>query len=70
MVIFLWHEQLLSSGARRFGKMHHLEVNEQSPVVYGIGADHIHISDVDYIVESDAPIKTAPSRPAGEIDKK
>ena len=47
-----------------------LEVNEQSPVVYGIGADHIHISDVDYIVESDAPIKTAPSRPAGEIDKK
>ena len=47
-----------------------LEVNPDMPVVYGVANDHIHISDVDYVVESDEPISAAPGRPASELDKK
>ena len=47
-----------------------LEVNRDMPVVYGVANDHIHISDVDWVVESDEPISAAPGRPASELDKK
>lgn len=47
-----------------------LEVNPDMPVVYGVANDHIHISDVDYVVESDEPISAMPGRPASEMDKK
>ena len=47
-----------------------LEVNRDMPVVYGVANDHIHISDVDWVVESDEPISAMPGRPASEMDKK
>lgn len=47
-----------------------LEVNRDMPVVYGVANDHIHISDVDWVVESAEPISAMPGRPASEMDKK
>ena len=47
-----------------------LEVNPNLPEAYGLGGDFIHISDVDAIVESDAPVLTAPNPPVREMDKK
>lgn len=46
-----------------------VEVNEQMPVIYGMANDHIHVSDVDCIVESQEPLNVMPNRPASEIDK-
>lgn len=46
-----------------------LEVNKEMPVIYGMESDHIHISDVDCVVESQAPLCTAPNRAASDIDR-
>lgn len=46
-----------------------LEVNPGMPVIYGMANDHIHISEVDCVVESDEKINTAPSRGASSIDR-
>ncbi len=46
-----------------------LEVNETMPVVYGMEGDHIHITEVDYIVENNNQIGTAPGGSASEIDR-
>ena len=47
-----------------------LEVNPHMPVVFGMECDHIHISEVDYVVESDKKLGIAPSGTATQIDKK
>lgn len=47
-----------------------LEVNSTMPKIYGKQNDHIHISQVDYVVESDCPIATTPVGKASEIDRK
>ena len=47
-----------------------LEVNEEMPFVYGMEADHIHISDIDYVVEGHRHVCTAPGSEPGEIDRK
>ena len=47
-----------------------VEVNSEMPVIAGTADDHIHIGDVDYIVEGNSPFPVIPNRPAGEIDKK
>lgn len=47
-----------------------LEVNPNMPVVYGMEGDHIHISEVDYVVESTKPLGIAPGGAPSEIDKK
>lgn len=47
-----------------------VEVNSEMPVIAGTADDHIHIGDVDYIVEGNSPLPVIPNRPAGEIDKK
>ena len=44
--------------------------NKHMPVISGLANDHIHISDVDYIVESDTPLPTMPNRNPGDIDIK
>jgi len=46
-----------------------LEVNPSMPVVFGSQGDHIHISQVDRVVESDIPLAIAPSPEATEIDR-
>lgn len=46
-----------------------VEVNPEMPVVFGIEADHIHVSDVDCIVQSTASVLTSPSRQANDIDR-
>ena len=46
-----------------------LEVNKEMPVIYGMENDHIHISDVDYVVESQASLCTVPNREASDIDR-
>lgn len=46
-----------------------VEVNHHMPVVFGMETDHIHVSDVDIIVESDVPLNTAPNREASDIDR-
>lgn len=46
-----------------------LEVNENMPVIYGTGSEHIHISQVDYIVESKEPISTVSMPEASEVDR-
>ncbi len=46
-----------------------VEVNPNMPVVFGMGSDHIHISKVDTIVESEEPISLAPNREPSAIDK-
>ena len=48
-----------------------LEANKNLPKVYGVKDDCIHISEVDYVVETDSALPVTP--PAGEpseIDKK
>jgi len=47
-----------------------LEVNEHMPVIYGMEGDHIHISEVDCVVEGHRDICLAPAGSAGEIDQK
>ncbi|MCH4166389.1 MAG: butyryl-CoA:acetate CoA-transferase [Megasphaera sp.] len=47
-----------------------LEVNPHMPTVYGMADDHIHISEVDCVVESDVPLSTLPGREPSDIDKK
>lgn len=47
-----------------------LEVNEEMPYVYGMEGDHIHISQVDYVVEGHRSVCTAPSGEPGETDRK
>lgn len=47
-----------------------LEVNPHMPKIYGKQTDHIHISQVDYVVESDCPIATTPVGKASPIDEK
>jgi len=47
-----------------------LEVNEHMPVIYGMEGDHIHISDVDCVVEGHRDICLAPGGKAGEIDRR
>lgn len=48
-----------------------LEVNEHMPVVYGAYDDHIHISDVDCVVEGKhEPLHEVPAPPATEDDIK
>lgn len=47
-----------------------IEVNPNMPRVYGTTGDHIHISQVDKIVESDAQIPMAAAPPATDIDRK
>ncbi len=47
-----------------------LEVNEHMPVIYGMENDHIHISEVDYVVEGGRDVCMVPSPAASEIDKK
>lgn len=47
-----------------------VEVNPNMPKIYGKQTDHIHISDVDMIVESDCEIATTPVGKASEIDEK
>lgn len=47
-----------------------LEVNPEMPVIYGLANDHIHISQVDCVVESTSPICTVANREANEVDKK
>lgn len=47
-----------------------LEVNPEMPVIYGLANDHIHISQVDCVVESTSPICTVVNREANEVDKK
>ncbi|MEG1684147.1 MAG: acetyl-CoA hydrolase/transferase C-terminal domain-containing protein, partial [Oscillospiraceae bacterium] len=46
-----------------------LEVNEHMPVIYGTEGDHIHISQVDCVVEGHRDIGLAPGVSATEIDK-
>ena len=47
-----------------------LEINPNMPRVFGIEGDHIHISQVDYVVECDKPLPTAKSPAATMIDQK
>lgn len=47
-----------------------LEVNEHMPVIFGTEGDHIHISEVDYVVEGKKEICVSPSAGASEIDRK
>jgi len=46
-----------------------LEVNEEMPVVFGMRGDHIHISEVDYVVEGHRKICTSSAPKATEIDR-
>ena len=47
-----------------------LEVNKTMPTIYGLRSDHIHLSQVDYVVENDSPIGTVPNRAPSELDVK
>lgn len=47
-----------------------VEANRQMPRVYGLEKDHIHISEVDAIVECDIPLPTVPEMKASENDQK
>lgn len=46
-----------------------LEVCEDMPVVYGMSCDHIHISEVDAVVEGGRSVGTAAGAPPGDIDR-
>jgi len=46
-----------------------LEVNTHMPYIYGMEADHIHISDVDAVVEGHAELPTVSSPSATAIDE-
>lgn len=45
-----------------------LEINEHMPVIYGMECDHIHISEVDCVVEGHRDIGLAPGGVASDID--
>lgn len=45
-----------------------LEVNENLPVIYGIDGDHIHISQVDHVVEGRKDVGLAPSTVPTKMD--
>ena len=47
-----------------------LEVNPNMPHIYGMANDHIHISKVDYVVESNEPLGTTSLPDPTEIDRK
>lgn len=47
-----------------------LEVNESMPVIYGAAADHIHISQVDAVVEGGKEIACVQLPAATEMDRK
>lgn len=47
-----------------------LEVNPNMPRIFGTEGDHIHISEVDAVVECDKPLPTVTSPAATEIDRK
>ena len=47
-----------------------LEVNPHMPRVFGCEGDHIHISEVDYVVENDVPLPTPPSPAPTETDRR
>jgi acyl-CoA hydrolase len=47
-----------------------LEVNEHMPVIFGMANDHIHISQVDYVVEGNKDVCLAPGGSANDIDRK
>ncbi|WP_294025384.1 acetyl-CoA hydrolase/transferase C-terminal domain-containing protein [uncultured Megasphaera sp.] len=46
-----------------------VEVNPNMPVVFGMGSDHIHVSKVHAIVESQEAVSLAPNREPSAIDK-
>ena len=46
-----------------------VEVNPNMPVVFGMGSDHIHVSKVQAIVESQEAVSLAPNREPSAIDK-
>ena len=46
-----------------------VEVNEQMPFIYGMEGDHIHISEVDYVVEGHRSICSVPSGSPSTIDR-
>lgn len=47
-----------------------VEANAQMPKVYGLQQDHIHISEVDCVVESDIPLPTVPEAKPSVVDRK
>lgn len=47
-----------------------VEVNPSMPVIPGMANDHIHVRDVDFIVEAETEIPTVESREASELDQK
>ncbi|MEG2177110.1 MAG: acetyl-CoA hydrolase/transferase C-terminal domain-containing protein [Oscillibacter sp.] len=47
-----------------------LEVNEEMPVVYGMESDHIHISQVDCVVEGHKTLGETPGAAPTEIDQR
>ena len=47
-----------------------VEANKRMPRVYGLEKDHIHISEVDFVVECDIPLPTVPEMKASETDQK
>ena len=46
-----------------------VEVNPKMPTVFGMGNDHIHVSNVTAVVESDEAVSLAPNREPTDIDK-
>lgn len=47
-----------------------VEVNPKMPVVFGLANDHIHISKVDAVVESDEDVVLVPNREPSDVDRK
>lgn len=47
-----------------------LEVNPNMPTTHGISSDKIHISEVDFVVESDLPVPTIQAPKATDVDRK
>ncbi len=47
-----------------------VEVNEHQPRCLGGYEEKVHISEVDFIVESNLPLTQIPAPPVGDIDKK
>lgn len=62
----------ISGGVNRAAKIKVVEVNTSYPVCLGGYGESIHISDIDYIVESpdNAPLMNLPEIPPTDIDKK
>lgn len=62
----------ISGGVNRCAKIKVVEVNTSFPVCLGGYGESIHISDIDYIVESpdNPPLMNLPEIPPTDIDKK